>query len=536
MNIQIEHVENHLARLTVEVDSERFTKSMEKAARRIANKINIPGFRKGKAPFAVVVKYVGQQAVIEETIDELGNEIYREALTESKIEPYAPGTLDDVKTEPNLQLTFSVPKVPEVVLGSYRDFRLPFTVPEVEDQAVTDAMKRMQENRAIVETVTRPAQLEDIVKVKIYGEVTHPPHEDHVHEEEAETEDEGEAPEAEARLETPEESSGEAEHGHEHQHDHDAEGHTETFIDEEIELLLTEDREREFLPGFAAHIVGMNVGEAKSFTLSYPADYENQRYAGHSYSLRVEVLEVKSRTLPALNDDFARQVTEGEIDNLLELRMRVRKDLQEIATREAESKYADEVLNKLTEQATVRYPEAMVEDYTTDILNDLDRNLRERGLSLKRAMQIQNKDERAMRAEYRDTAITRLKRGLVLRELIKLEELELADAEVDAHIDSMAARFSSDAKEAANFKRMLNQADTRRNIAFDLVMNRLSKRLVQIARGENPPIGPTPDMVLAAPAAEAETSPIPSEALSPEPEPPGEGEASAAPQEATSGE
>lgn len=116
--MQIEHLENHTARLTVDVPEERFAAAMQRAAKRLAAKVNIPGFRKGKAPFAVVVNYVGQQAVMDEALEDLGNEIYRESLQAANLQPYTTGSLEDVKTEPSLQLIFSVPKAPEVDLAT----------------------------------------------------------------------------------------------------------------------------------------------------------------------------------------------------------------------------------------------------------------------------------------------------------------------------------------------------------------------------------------------------------------------------------
>src|SRR5262249_38222024 len=156
------------------------------------------------------------------------NDVYREAIDEAKIEPYAPGSLENVDTDSGVKLTFVVPKRPEVNLGTYREIRSPFTVNEVEDDAVTRAMKALQERRAVIETATRPAQLGDIAKVKINATVTHPASEGHEHAHEGEHTHEGEhehAPEGTAEGE--------------HAHEHEAEGtpHTDPYMDDEIEAL-----------------------------------------------------------------------------------------------------------------------------------------------------------------------------------------------------------------------------------------------------------------------------------------------------------
>lgn len=474
MSTQIEHLENHSARLTVEVGADRVDKAMREAAHRISRQVNIPGFRKGKAPYNVVLQRFGTGAVLEEALEKLGNEVYREALEEAKIEPYAPGNLENVETEPQMKLTFVVPKQPEVDLSNYREIRLPFEVPEVEDSAVTDTMKAMQNREALVELVTRPAQMTDEVKLHVKGEQVHPADErehDHDHEE-AEQAQSGSESNVETKAEEETDSAPET--------------FTTPYIDDEITTVLTENEEEEdFLPGFSAHIVGMSSGEKKSFSLAYPEGYKLEPLARHAFNFEVEVKEVKSRTLPALNDEFAKRVTNNEIDNLLDLRIRIRKDLQEAQKREAESKYADEMLDKVIEQATIKYPEEMVNEYIDDILQSLDRNLRERGLSLDHYKRIENKDDAALRADYREVAIKRLQRALTLGELVNREKITVSDSDIDSQIDKMSQQFG---EQAQIFRQMLNRAENRRSVAMDMITNRALHRLVEIGRGENPPV------------------------------------------------
>jgi trigger factor len=314
-------------------------------------------------------------------------------------------------------------------------------------------MKALQDRRALVEPAARPAQMGDQVKVHVRGERVHPI---------------DELPEAER----------------EH-----AEGHTDQFINEEITVLLTEDEDEDnVIPGFSANLVGLSAGEQKSFSLAFPEDYKDEALARHTFNFDVEMKEVQSRTLPALNDEFARQVTDNEIDNLLDLRIRIRKDLQDAARREAEAKYAEEVLDKVVEQAIIKYPEEMVDEYIDDILNSMDRNLRERGLSLADYKQIENKSDEDLRAEFRDTAVQRLRRALVLGQIVRDEQLDVSDADVETQIDRMSQQFG---EQAQTFRKMLSRAENKRNIAADLVTNRAFRRLIEIARGENPPIGVT---------------------------------------------
>jgi trigger factor len=268
------------------------------------------------------------------------------------------------------------------------------------------------------------------------------------------------------------------------------EPNVETFVDEEMEIPLADDEARDFLPGFSAQVVGMSAGEEKSFSLTFPEDYKERRYAGHTFNLRVSVQEVKSRLLPVLNDDFAKQVTDNEIDNLLDLRIRVRKELQESAQHTALDKYSDSMLDVIIKQAAVHYPEEMVKEFTDNILKTLDENLHQQGLSLNRLMQVQKKEEATLRAEYRGMAIEQLKRTLVLGELFKQEQISVTDEELNSHLDALAAQYSKDASEASNFRKVLNRPDARRQIALELMVQHLNERLAAIGKGENPPITP----------------------------------------------
>lgn len=478
--MQIEHLENHTARLTVEVEQSRLDAAMQKAARRIAAKVNIPGFRKGKAPFAVILQWAGQQAVMEEALDELGNEVYREALREANLDPYAPGALEDMSTEGGLKLVFTFPKSPEVKLGEYRDVRLDYSAPTVSDEDVDRAIESIREQRAQTETVERPAAMGDIVVGHVYGTVVHPAHEHaHAHGEEAET------PEGEA--------AGEAE-SHD-DHDHAAE--PEVFMDRNVNLLLTEENSRDFLPGFSAQLAGISAGEEREIALSYPDDFAEKPYAGHSYTVKIKVEAVRSRAVPELTDEFAAEVSNGNAQNIEDMRKQVREDLENTAKRESDDKYVDQLFEKVVEGATFAFPKEMVELYIDDILAELDNNLRQRGLNLDQLKVIEGKTDETLRKDYELVAVGRVKRSLALRALSEMEGLTVSQAEIDAHLDTLAATFSTDPKQIASFRRVLGSEENVRGIGANMLMDRVKQRLIAIGKGENPPVGmPAPELAM----------------------------------------
>lgn len=468
--MQVEHLDNHTARLTVEVPEARFASAMQRAAKRIGGKVNIPGFRKGKAPFAVVVSYVGQQAVMDEALEDLGNEIYRESLQESALEPYGMGSLEDVKTEPSLQLVFSVPKAPEVTLGDYRAVRLEYTAPTITDEQVQEALEALRDRHAEEAEVERPAEMGDVLVVDVQGQVIHQ------HEDEADADQSGEGAAATLSEDTADTD-----------HDHDR---TNPFIDEkDFALLLTTDPKREFMPGFTEKVLGVTAGETRTVSLAYPAEYEDKRLADHTFEITFTVKSVKGRTLPDLTDDFAKLATNGEVETIADLTARLRSDLEAKATQETNEQYSDAVFQKIVEGAQVKYPEAMVEDYIDDILDEVRENLRQRGLTLDILKQVQGKDDEALRADYREMAINRLTRSLVMQTLISVEKVSVTAAELDAHIETLLNTLGgSDNSQRETFRKMLNAENNRRDIGVRMVMDRLKARLVAIGRGENPPI------------------------------------------------
>jgi len=465
--MQVEHLENHTARLIVDVPEERLNAAMQRAAKRIAAKVNIPGFRKGKAPFAIVVNYVGRQAVMDEALEDLGNEIYRESLQAAALEPYTTGSLEDIKTEPTLQLIFSVPKAPEVDLGDYRQVRHEYTPPAITDEQVQETLESLRERYAEETEVDRPAEMGDLIKVDIHGEVIH---------QHDQAQPDATA-EAQAAAETADEQATEAAAERDR---------AETFIEEtDFEILLTTDPKRAFMPNFTEQALGVKVGETRTVSLTYPADYENPRMAGHTFNITFTVKQVKARQLPELDDEFAKRASDGRAETLADLKARLRADLEANAKREADEAYSDIIFQKIVEGATVRYPEAMVEDYIDDILEELNQNLRQRGLSLEMLKEVQKKDDAALRAEYRETAINRLKRSLVMQTLIAAEKISVRAAELDAQIESMLSSIGGvSAEQAETFRRMFRADANRRDIGLRMVMDRLKERLVAIGRGE----------------------------------------------------
>jgi trigger factor len=483
LNIQTERLENHTARFTVELDMDRLERAKQTAAKNIAKRVNIPGFRKGKVPYKILLKYVGEGAVLEDAVEILGNDIYKEALDQSGVDPYGPGQLEDFKVEPQPTFTFVVPLQPTVDLGDYRSTRQTFTEPAIEDDQVNKAMRALQEENAVVEESHQPVALGNRVNVEMYAAIV---------------DENGEA--TEESSEAHEHDHDEHEHDHDHEHGEGEEDHHHDhglggneFIHEHNAVLSLGEDNEEPAPGFKQALVGANVDETREFEVAYPDDAEEwgEELAGKKAKFKVAVKKIETMTLPSLNDELAARVTEKEEKplSLLELRMRVRENLQTNAERQAKSNYAAEVLDKLVDKATIGYPDALVEDQIDSYMERLDRDLRQQGLTLEDYVRVTGKSKDDLRNDYRDIAQRNVKRSLVLREVMKVENVEVPDSKINEQIDAMLKQFG---EQAESLRPMLDTPAMRENVRNDLLEQSVLDRIAAIAKGEAPELNATP--------------------------------------------
>lgn len=501
MNIQTEHLENHVARLTVEIDQERLEKAKQATVRTLAKRVNIPGFRKGKAPYNIMVRYLGEPAILEETMEKLGQEVYRETLDQSGLNPYGPGQLEDFKLEPQPTFVYTVPLQPTVELGDYRSVRVDFTEPEVTDEMLNQQIKLLQEEEALIEESHRPVALGNRVTVDVHSFFV-----DGDDDEDAESSVET-VDDADASAEVDDDHD-EAEHDHEHDdedehedHHHHGDDDREPYIHQhDYAVRLIEGEDEPIGPGFAQAMVGANPGETREFEIIYPNDDSvNPNVAGRTVKFIVGVNKVETMTLPAVNDDFAARFTErfaapateqsGDEATaqppftLLQLRMRLRELLQEDAQRAATDTYADGVLTEMVKGATLSYPEEMVQDQLNDMMKNVEERLRSQGLTMDLFQAVTGKTSEDLRAEYRPQAVENLERSLVLGEVLDAEQLRVNDAELQEELRKIAAQFG---EQAQAIMRSLNTPQMRNSVINRLLQEKAFERIAAIGRGTAP--------------------------------------------------
>ena len=449
VNVHTEQLENHMASLTVSVDVDRMDEARQRAAKKIAGEVRIPGFRKGKAPYRVLANHVGEAAILETAVEELGSALYPDALNESGLEPYGPGTLEEFEQEPEPTFRFTLPLQPVTDLGDYRAVRREYTKPQVADSDVDDALLALQEREALIEESPRPVAAGNRVQVTVTGTIL--------------GEDDG--------------AEDDAEDGR-------------SFMNEE-ELTLSLTPEREPAPGFTEALVGAAVDEQREFELQYPADEEQHgTLAGKSVAFSVLVRKIEIMTLPELNDAFAARVSanedagsgaEAEPANLLTLRVRTRERLNTEADERATAEYAQEVLATIIEGATFYWPEALVQDQLEHLLQRMDQDMRQRGLTLEDYIRMTNTTRDELKEQSRDNAIELIRHSLAMAELQRAENIEVSEAALGAEIDRNVARFG---EQAAAFRSIYDNPGMRQSLRNELQSRQVMECIASIARGE----------------------------------------------------
>jgi len=440
VNLQI--LDDHRAKLLVEADAAEFEKAKQVAARQLSKRVKIPGFRPGKAPYAMVVRFLGEEVIQEEALEILAKDLYPKALVESGVKPYGPGSLEDFHLGETPSLEFVVELRPEVELGDFRSIRLPYELEALPEEEVDEAIENLRFQHAIIEKVDRPAQEGDLVLARVSAKYV------------------GTDADSEA-IPMPKE--------------------TLTF---EIEKKEGEEDESEWpFPGFSRALIGHAAGETFNLRYAYPESAFYSVLKGKEVEFTVTVEEVKSRNLPELNDEFAQAV--GDFATLEDLRASLRKYLEERTKDEYNYHYSDQVLNKIIEASVVKFPPALLEAEIDNLVEELEERLSQQNLDLDLYLKVENKDMETLRQELRPTAERRLKRGLVMKEIINALDIQVDEDELRQETAQTLEVYSQLLPEK-EFRKLL-KADTAYHlvgeIAMDMLIDRVRDRLCQIAQG-----------------------------------------------------
>jgi len=425
LKVTTERLPGCQVKLTVEIDPGRVEESLRQTTRRLSRQMRIPGFRPGKAPYHVMVRRLGREALLQEVVEGKGQGWYEEALKETDLEPYGQAQLELTSYDP-LVMTFTLPVAPVVDLGEYQDLRLDWEPPLVSDEDEQEALARLQQESASLEPIERPAELEDVATLDIEGHIG-----------------------------------------------------DDVVVDmKERSVTLTQDVNYP-VAGFVEKIVGMSPGQDCEFTLTYPQDHANAAWAGKEAHFKVHMHGLKVWVTPQLDDELAK--TMGNYATLDEWRASVREGLEAQALKQAEDDYADAAVDALADQAHIEFPAVMVKHRLDSMMEDADQSLRQRGLGLENYLIMAGQSREEYRESMRETAEKQLTKGLVLAELVRAEELEVSEADIDAEIDRLVERLGN---EAGDFRQALANEDMRDSLRSSLLTQAAKDTLKAIARGE----------------------------------------------------
>ncbi len=422
MKVSSERIENSQVVLQVEAEPEEVERSLEEAYRHLVKRADVPGFRKGKAPRAMLERYLGKEALLNEAVERLVPQLYSRAVEEQGIDAIAQPEIEITQTDPVI-FKATVPLRPTVELGNYREIRVDPEPVEVAEEEVEKVIEQIRYQHAPWQPAERPIQFGDLVTIDVKGSL------------------------------------------------------------EDGSLLDRKDLQYQVLkdlpfpvPGFSEQLEGLEKGEEKEFTISFPADYEISHLAGKEYPFRVVVSEIKEKKLPELNDEFAKSLGEG-FEDLESLRQRIASNLKAMAEERERRRLEEKVIEAVVELSKVDFPPVLVEW-------EIDRLIREKEASLEERIKSRGKSGEELREELRPLATRRATVYLVLGKVAEEEKIEVAEAEIEEEVEAIAQEAGERGEELRKFF----HSAARQSLEEALLTRKTVKRLVEIASGDEPEI------------------------------------------------
>lgn len=425
MAVKTEDVEKNLVKLTFEVSAEDFTKAINEAYKKNAKKFNIPGFRKGKAPRAVIEKYYTEAVFYDDAINAVLPGAYESAVKEAELEVVARPEIDveDIKKGEPVVFTALVTTKPEVKLGEYKGVEVAAVNATVTDEDVDkDIAATQQKNARMIEVDDRAVENGDIITLDFEGSVDGVPFD-----------------------------GGKGE-------DYELEIGSGTFI-----------------PGFEDQLVGAEIGADVNVNVTFPEEYHAENLKGKDAVFACKVKNIKVRELPELDDDFASEVSEFE--TMADYRADVRKKLEEAAENKAKAEIENEVIEKVVENAEFDLPDAMIDAQVDNTINDFAQRLQYQGMNLDMYLQYTGSNLEAMKAQFRPQAEKQVSGSLVLEAVMNAEGIETTPEELELELVDMSKKYNM---ELDKIKELLQDAEMER-IKKDLALQKTITMLVNNA-------------------------------------------------------
>ena len=396
MKVTAENGENQQVTLTIEIEAEEVGKGVEQACKRLANRVNIPGFRKGKAPRKIVERHVGMEGVMQETFDLIAPKALNDAFDEQKIEPVTRPEVDIVTLEAGKELVFkaTVTPRPEVKLGEYKGLKVEKEAVNVTDEDVEKQLEHMREHQGKLIDAPEGSEVKD-------GDFT--------------------------TLDFEGFADGEPFAGGKGQ-DYPLQIGSKTFIE-----------------GFEDQLIGAKIGEERDVNVTFPEDYQEKKLAGKPATFKCTVRSIKHRELPELNDELAKKMSKFE--TLEELRADIRKNLTENAERKAVNDQKQAAIEQASENIEVDIPPVMIDNRVNVMIQEMAMRLEQQGMNLEQYLQFSGTDIAKIREEYRETAEKNVRTDLMLEEVAKAEDIKVEADDLNQEVAIMAMQYGATPKQ-----------------------------------------------------------------------------------------
>ncbi len=428
MKTTVKHLSETRVELTITVDASELEAAEQVATTKLARDVKAPGFRKGKVPASVAAKYVDQNKLVEQTLDDALSKAVADAFISEDIQALARPEVEIKKFVPRSELEFTATTdiVPAVTLGDYKKLNVPQQKSTLGAKEVDDVIERMRAGIAEKKEVSRAAKNGDEVTIDFVGK----------------------------------------------KDDVAFEGGTA----ENYELELGSNS---FIPGFEEGLVGLKAGDKKDLKLAFPSNYHVPELAGADVVFETTVKKVQEKVLPALDDDFAQKAGAGkDVKTLKDLKADIKAELSAQAEREAGEKHKDELVSKLIEVSTVPTPEVLIEDQVRSMEQDTRQNLMYQNLTIDQYLSTQGfKDEDDWKKnELVPAAEKRVKAGLVLAELSKVLKVQATDEEKAAFVARYKAQYGNNPELAKRF----DEPEIQRDLFNRLLTEKTVDALVEL--------------------------------------------------------
>jgi trigger factor len=444
LKIEQKYLDDHQLELTVETEQELFEKAKRRAAKDLAKGTKIPGYRPGKAPYKLIVNHFGEGAIIDRALESFLDDIYPQIIEEIDQEPYGPGKVKEIQSLEPPQLIFEIPLQPEVKLGDYRKIRLDYETNPVDEGEVDQVIDRMRSQQASVEEVDHPAEEGNLVDTSL-----------------------------DCR---PVDSSPD---------DEEAYLLRNQPLPVKIKAKSEDDANEWPFPGFSRQLLGASAGENLELSYEFPDEESvDEDYRGKDLLYSVAVNGIRERVLPKLDDEFVKTVSDQETEK--DLRDEILSELQTQREAEDENAYISSILDRILEDAEVKYPPQMVENEIEGEIKEMESQLSAQGIDLEMYLNIQNQDEEELREQIRPEAEQRIIRGLVIGKISDQEDLDLSPEDITGEYQSiLEEHFGEDQEGKEEYLKSGDSMALLNRISSQMVTRKTLDFLVAVAKGED---------------------------------------------------